>query len=213
MVAYYADRAKEYEKIYEKPERQSDLLALTELLQSAFAGENVMEIACGTGYWTQRIAKKANTVLATDINQSVIDIAKAKDYEKNNVLLEIADIFNYSVKNPTDSLFGGFIWSHIKLQDINKFLDTVNGFVKPGGLIVFVDNNYVEGSSLPITSKDEFGNTYQERILENGNKYSVVKNFPDEKGFNELLKERGDRIKFISLKHYWMVSYYYRPLV
>src|SRR6185312_1614063 len=95
LVAYYADRAREYEKIYEKPERQGDLIALEGFFQSLFTNKNVFEIACGTGYWTQRIAKAAASVLATDINQAVIDVAKAKAYEKGNVKFDVADIYTY----------------------------------------------------------------------------------------------------------------------
>ncbi len=208
LVAYYSERAKEYEKIYDKPERQSDLLALNDILQNTFPGKDVFEIACGTGYWTQRIARVANTVLATDINTSVIDIAKGKVYEKNNVTFDVLDIFKPFLRQPFDSLFGGFIWSHIKLQELDKFIDTVHSFVKPGGQVFFIDNNFVEDSSRPIISTDEFSNTYQQRELENGDSYSIIKNFPTDELFFKLLKEKGERIKFVNLKYYWAVSYY-----
>ncbi|HTA82951.1 MAG TPA: class I SAM-dependent methyltransferase [Bacteroidia bacterium] len=206
LVAYYAERAKEYEKIYDKPERQGDLKALSNLVQTIFAAKDVFEIACGTGYWTQHIAKTADSVLATDINQAVIDIAETKAYEKNNVTFEVADIYKYRGQQ-FSSLFGGFIWSHIKIQEVSDFIETVHRFVKPGGLVVFADNNYVEDSSRPISYTDEYGNAYQERELENGNKYSVIKNFPSESLFFKLLKERAEGIKYISLKYYWIVCY------
>jgi SAM-dependent methyltransferase len=182
LVAYYAERAKEYEKIYDKPERQSDLLALSDLLKGMFTNKNLIELACGTGYWTQRIAKTAHKVFATDINTSVIDIARAKTYEKDNVLFDVVDIFNHSVQ-PHDNLFAGFIWSHIKLEELSRFIDAVHRFVKPGGLVVFIDNNYIKDSSRPIVNTDEHGNTYQERELESGKKYSIIKNFPTDDMF------------------------------
>jgi SAM-dependent methyltransferase len=206
LVAYYSERAKEYEKIYDKPERQSDLLALSDLLNGIFSNKNLIEIACGTGYWTQRIAKIADKVLATDINTSVIDVAKAKAYEKNNVDFEVVDIFNNSVP-PHDNLFAGFIWSHIKQEELSKFIDVAHSFVKPGGLVVFIDNNYVEDSSRPIINTDEQGNTYQERELENGKKYSIIKNFPSDDLFFRTLEGKGEGIKFVSLKYYWAVCY------
>jgi 2-polyprenyl-3-methyl-5-hydroxy-6-metoxy-1,4-benzoquinol methylase len=206
LVAYYAERAKEYEKIYEKPERQSDLESASELLKTLFTGKDVFEIACGTGYWTQRIATTANSVVATDINDSVIDIAKTKTYGKSNVNFGIADIYNYKGKK-YDSLFAGFIWSHIKVQELTDFINTVYGFVNPGGLVVFMDNNFVSSSSIPVIHTDEQGNTYQERVLENGKKYSIIKNFPKENTFSNLLKDKVDDMKFISLKHYWLLCY------
>ncbi len=60
LVDYYAKRASEYERIYEKPERQNDLEILRNLFRKTLAGRNVLEIACGTGYWTQVVAQTAN---------------------------------------------------------------------------------------------------------------------------------------------------------
>ena len=72
IIAYYHHRAGEYDKVYLNPAEQSDLLEATKFFQDIFYRKDVLEIACGTGYWTERIAKVANSVYATDINQSVI---------------------------------------------------------------------------------------------------------------------------------------------
>ena len=79
MVQYYADRASEYERIYAKPERQSDLATLKDLIRKTFLDRSVLEIACGTGYWTEVLAGCAQSVVATDINEDVLEIARAKD--------------------------------------------------------------------------------------------------------------------------------------
>ena len=52
LAAYYAQRAAEYERIYAKPERQADLAALRARFGKLFKGKRVLELACGTGYWT-----------------------------------------------------------------------------------------------------------------------------------------------------------------
>ena len=148
MVSYYKDRAKEYEKIYSKPERQSDLFLAGQILQEIFRDKNVFEIACGTGYWTDKISKTAHSILATDINDTVIEVAKSKDYSPAKVEFQIADIFNLADTVKQESLFGGFIWSHIQRQDLNNFIDITNRLARRGATIVFMDNNYVEGSSL-----------------------------------------------------------------
>ena len=67
MKKYYAQRADNYESIYKKPERQADLMAMEERLCSVLEGHRVLEVACGTGYWTQRFAPVATSVFATDI--------------------------------------------------------------------------------------------------------------------------------------------------
>ena len=64
LETYYAKRAREYERIYEKAERQEELAWLRERLPQLFANRHVLEIACGTGYWTQYLAKTAASVTA-----------------------------------------------------------------------------------------------------------------------------------------------------
>jgi ubiquinone/menaquinone biosynthesis C-methylase UbiE len=207
LVAYYKDRAKEYERIYAKPERQADLQSSTVILQELLADKTVLEIACGTGYWTERIAKSAASIFATDINETVIEIARQKDFPNTEPSFGIADIFNFEPDNKYESLFGGFIWSHIQLQDLDRFLYTVNKFVLPGGTIVFMDNNYVEGSNHSITNTDGHGNSFQTRKLDNGTTHRVLKNFPTEDFLREKLSAIATDIKFINLTYYWILSY------
>jgi len=207
LISYYKDRAKEYEKIYARPERQGDLLKATQLLQPSFAGRQVLEIACGTGYWTERIARTAKAILATDINNTVLDVAKSKVYSPAEVTFLTADLFNLPIGIRYESLFGGFIWSHIPLQELNDFLKVIQSYVVANGTIVLMDNNYVEGSSLPISDRDEQGNSYQIRQLENGSTHKVLKNFPTEHFIKNLLKDKASNLDFISLEYYWILRY------
>ena len=62
---YYAARAREYERIYARPDRQADLRKLEKLIPDALRARSVLEIACGTGYWTQHLARTAKGVVAT----------------------------------------------------------------------------------------------------------------------------------------------------
>lgn len=206
IVSYYKDRAKEYEKVYLKPERQDDLKKITTILQSLFSQKAVLEIACGTGYWTERIAETATSIHATDINQSVIDIAKNKHY-KSKTTFELADVFSFTPGTTYESVFGGFIWSHILLQDLDKFIDAIKSLTAPDGTIVFIDNQYVEGSSTAITKMDEQGNTYQTRKLENGTSHLVLKNFPTKEFIESKLTGIATDINYIDLQYYWIVSF------
>jgi len=207
LVAYYKARAAEYEKIYEKPDRQGDLANASELLQRFFAGQDILEIACGTGYWTERIAETAHAVMATDINEAVLAIAMQKNYEKDNVEFAVADIYNFNGAPKYEGLFGGFILSHIAHQQTAGFIKTINSFVKPGGLVVLMDNIYVEGSSLPVTETDELGNTYQLRTLENGSRHRVLKNFQDKAFLHNMVKGCSKDVEYFDLKYYWVLKY------
>jgi 2-polyprenyl-3-methyl-5-hydroxy-6-metoxy-1,4-benzoquinol methylase len=211
LVNYYKDRAKEYEKIYLKPERQEDIKKATAILQNLFYDKEVFEIACGTGFWTERIALTSKQVWASDINETVVEIACSKEYAKQNVVYAIADIYAPKSDQVCESLFGGFIYSHILKQELERFFKTIHSFVKPGGLIVLMDNNFVEGSSTAISETDKEENTYQIRKLADGSAHRVLKNFPDETFLREALKDLATGVNFISLDYFWILTY--KPLI
>ena len=159
LIDYYAKRANEYERIYEKPERQSDLAKLKELFQRTFARHDVLEIACGTGYWTQAISQTAKSITATDFNEEVLQIARAKKYGCE-VSFQKADAFNltFSQKNFTAGLAAAW-WSHLRKSEVRNFLSQFYRQFSSGSLIAFMDNKFVAGSNTPISRTDNEGNT------------------------------------------------------
>lgn len=210
LASYYHERANEYERVYAKPERQTDIGRSIDLIQDLFRDKEVLEIACGTGFWTSYISDVARSLLAIDVNKSVIDIALKKNFSNPAVKFEITDFYDFRAAKKYESLFGGFIWSHIPKQDLNHFYKTVNNLASKDGRIVLMDNFYVEGSNLPITRTDGQGNTFQTRSLSDGSIHEVLKNFATEAYFRETLSGLGTDIGFTSLKYFWIASY--RPL-
>lgn len=209
LIDYYAKRAAEYEQIYQKPERQKDLAALRSLLQEILNGRDVLEVACGTGYWTEVAAKTANSITATDINEEVLEIARSKDSGDTKVRFEKRDAFKLnSFPEKFNAGLSAFWWSHIKKPRLRDFLTGFQKALSPGALVVFVDNNYVEGSSTAVHRRDKEGNTYQLRTLDNGSQYEVLKNFPTEAELREVVNGFAVQVQFIRLTYYWFFSYY-----
>ena len=206
LVNYYKLRAKDYDQLYTREDRQDALREASEILKSIFRGKEVLEIACGTGYWTEQIAKTAKSILATDINDAMLEIAKTRNYGPATVKFENRDLYA-PVTTQHGSLFGGYWWSHILLQDLDNFIDHVNKNVVSGGTVVFTDNLYVEGSNLPVTRTDSFGNTYQTRTLSDGTRHEVLKNFFTEESITNLLADKVDDLKFTALQYYWILEY------
>jgi SAM-dependent methyltransferase len=208
LVDYYAKRANEYERIYQKPERQKDLASLQKLFQQALAGRDVLEIACGTGYWTQIVSQTAKSVTATDINEEVLQIARAKNYA-GKVVFEKVDAFNLPLAHQNDFSAGlaAAWWSHLRKAQTGNFLSRFHRLFPSGSTIVFMDNRFVPGSNTPITRTDDEGNTYQMRKLENGNEYEVLKNFPDEKEIGEIIGAAAVEFFWTELQYYWFLTY------
>lgn len=208
LIDYYAKRANEYERIYQKPERQNDLEILRNLLRKTLAGNHVLEIACGTGYWTQVAPQTAKTITATDINEEVLQIARSKTYECK-VNFQMADAFNLNPSPQNDFTVGlaAAWWSHLQRSQIRNFLLHFHRLFPPGSLLVFMDNRFVPGSNTPISRTDDDGNTYQTRKLENGNEYEILKNFPDEKEIRAILGNSAREICWTELTYYWFLTY------
>ena len=212
LAEYYARRASEYERIYAKPERQADLAVLRARLAKAFAGRSVLEVACGTGWWTQVIAPAAAEVTAIDAGEEVLAIARAKDYPPGRVSFAAGDAYALpDFGRRHGALFAGFWWSHVPRARLDEFLRGAGRAAAPGALMVFLDNRYVEGSSTPIARRDAEGNSYQMRTLEDGSAHEVLKNFPNEGELIRSASRHGWGANVELLPHYWLLTYWSPP--
>ena len=208
QITYYQKRAKEYELIYDNEDRQHDLKEIKSYLGKQFLDKDILEIACGTGYWTKVLAKKVKSIVATDVNQTVIDIARQKKYPRKNVFYKKIDYRELDQLQSTyDGLFGGFIWSHIAKQKFEHFLTIISSRLNEGAELIFIDNKYVHGKSTPLSRQDSHGNTYQKRTLHSGEEFEVIKNFPKKHETNFLLLNFAEDIEWIELEYYWILKF------
>ena len=208
MEAYYAQRAREYERIYAKPERQADLARMRIDIPALFEGETVLEIACGTGYWTPLIAARAKSILGVDQAEETLEIARGKSYPKGNARFEQADAYRLPdwAQNFSAS-YAGFWWSHVPLEKIDAFLQQLHARLAPGARVALMDNLFVEGNSTPLSRRDAAGNTYQERSLSDGSRHEVLKNYPAAGELEARLGRIGTEVRVIRYQYYWLASY------
>ena len=205
LEAYYAKRAREYEKIYEKAERQDELRWLRARLPKLFAAKRVLEVACGTGYWTQHLARRAQSIVALDASPETLELAAAKELPPQRVTFRVADAYDLPGElGSFDGAFAGFWWSHVPLRSQAAFLDSLDRRLAPGARVVLLDNLYVEGNSTPVSHRDEDGNTYQRRRLTDGSEHVVLKNFPTEQELRGAATAYGDHMQFRRLEYYWV---------
>ncbi len=218
LGAYYARRAETYERIYAKPERQADLRRLEAMLPNLLRHRSVLEIACGTGWWTPHGARAATDWLATDLNSEPMAIARRKLLPAC-VRFQQLDAFalHHAEALPGtgfDAAFAGFWWSHLSLDRLPAWLAQLHERLQPGAHIVMLDNAFVEGSSTPIARTDEAGNSWQLRRLEDGSTHEVLKNFPTQAQALHLVDlgaalggRRVHRAQWHAVGHYWLLDY------
>jgi len=208
LVDYYSQRAGEYERIYHKPERQADLLRLKEHLRDVLGGHHILELACGTGYWTAAIAEVAESIHAIDASDEVLEIARTKALNPDTVSFARGDALAPPRGDGEFTAgFAGFWWSHIPLSRLSSFLESFHAALLPGARVVFTDNRYVPGSSTSISRTDAAGNTYQQRPLDNGTFHEVLKNFPSADQLQHILQPYCTSVHFVEFDYFWCATY------
>lgn len=207
MKSYYRDRAPVYDRVYSYPERQRDLRCLEHYIPLQLAGRRVLEIAAGTGYWTQFIARSAQSVVATDAVPEALELAKRRPGIAR-VSFQIADAYHLNqIEGPFDGVFAGLWYSHVPKERVREFLLSFHRLIAPGTTVIFLDNSKAQCSRLPIGFMDEQGNSYQERALDDGSLHKVLKNFPSKRELCEATGEFALEQHYIELENFWLFQY------
>ena len=204
---YYAKSASSHDRVYDKPERQDDLAEMRELVAETLRGHVVLELACGTGYWTRLIAETADSVVATDINPEMIEMAKLRALPSEKVQLRVADAFDL----PADlgsftAIFIGFWWSHVRRDEQERFLAQLSKKIGKDVMLVLLDDCYVEGSSDTVARTDLEGNTYQIRTAPDGERYEIPKSYPSDSGLRKKIGSSVREIKITRLEYTWLLT-------
>ncbi len=206
LAEYYRKRAGEYDAFYADPARQADLAALRAWLVAAARGRRILEVAAGTGYWTAVAAPIAAAITATDINDATLEIARAKALG-GHVTLVRADAWDLP------RMTGGFDvgmahlwWSHLRKQERGAFLARFASHLEPGATLLMIDENLVPQVGAPIARRDAAGDTWQRRWLASGERFEIVKNYPDAGELEASVGEVCEEVRVLQLQHFWALS-------
>jgi SAM-dependent methyltransferase len=159
QIAFYRAAASDY--AYQRVDPGFGLVGLDELLTAIDAFRptgDVLELACGTGVWTQHLARFATTVTAVDAAPEMLVRARARDGNDSVRFIE-ADLFTWRSDRRYDAVFFGFWVSHVPDEHFDSFWARVDDCLRPGGRVFFCDDNHraedelVEGRSSPIVQR------------------------------------------------------------
>ncbi len=182
QLAYYTSRVPWHDQLMSYRGRAgSEALyrPIIARIEPLIAEKSMLEVAAGTGTWTEIVATRAAEVLATDAVPSALDLAATKVADLQNVELKEADAYDLRSLNRTfDCVFGAYWYSHIPLARLAAFWEETAAVLKPGGTAIFLDMTCKPSLKKEIAGYDADGNCLSRRVLPDGSEHTIIKNFP-----------------------------------
>ena len=186
QAAYYRARAGEYDEWFFRRGRydrgaDANTAWFAEIDEVRAALEvfrpigNVLELACGTGLWTERLLQYANHLTCVDASTEMIEINRARVGAGAEYIQ--ADLFSWKPERKYDTVFFGFWLSHVPPDRFDSFWSTVRSALTPGGRVFFVDSRFEPTSTASNHALEGPAATSVTRKLNDGREFRVVKVF------------------------------------
>jgi len=140
------DQSEFWSKVAEKYDQVVDLQIgantrslVRERLRNEKQLGNVAEFGCGTGYYTQVLIEKANSVIATDLSPGMLDIAKQR-ISAANVKFQTEDCQKTSL--PAATFDTAFISLVLHFTEPERTLAEMHRILKPGGTLIIANLDF-----------------------------------------------------------------------
>lgn len=204
QIAYYRARAGEYDEWFLRqghydrgPELNARWFAEVEQVRAALdtfhPTGDVLELAAGTGLWTQRLVRTAAHVTAVDAAPEVLALnrERLKGEAASRVTYVQADLFTWAPDRRYDAVFFGFWLSHVPPERFDGFWTMVRSALKPGGRVFFVDSLYAESSMGADSRRSEPDASTVTRRLNDGQRFRIVKVYYRPEELHQRLADLG----------------------
>ena len=191
QLDYYRERAAEYDQWWLRqgrydrgPEQKEQWFAEASEVRAALdafrPGGRVLELACGTGIWTEQLLPYADELTAIDGSREMLAINAGRLRSPRVRYIE-ADLFRWrpAAEGRFDTIFFGFWLSHVPPERFVEFWNLVDSCLAPRGRIFFVDSRYQETSTAVNHVLPNRSATVLQRRLNDGREYRVYKIFYD----------------------------------
>ena len=212
MEEYYRRRAEEFEAVYHRavPTRRAEIKLLIQAAQETLRGRRVLEVACGTGYWTQFVSESAREITATDSVEEVLNVARRKTYHcPVGFHLEDAYTLSYEAEE-FDGGLANFWFSHIPRHRIDRFIAGFHRTMRPQSSVFLADNVLAPDVGGELISRAGDENTYRRRTLRDCSEHVIIKNYFSAE---DLIAIFGRHVPGLSAanvftgQHFWYINY------
>jgi len=98
----------------------------------------VLELGCGTGYFTKELAETKAKIMAIDISPSLLKEAE-RTVKRANVKFILDNAYQMTFGDATfDAVIGSSVLHHL---NVGKAIEEIFRVLKPGGIIAFTEPN------------------------------------------------------------------------
>jgi 2-polyprenyl-3-methyl-5-hydroxy-6-metoxy-1,4-benzoquinol methylase len=201
--SYYRARALEYDEWWQRQGRfdrgEEELLewrrqvaVVDEALASFGATGSVLELAGGTGWWTERLARTADSLTVVDSSPEVLTLNQER-VGRSDVNYVVADLFDWQADSPYEVVFFSFWLSHVPRARFGEFWSLLRSCLTPTGRAFLIDNrNDPQPQTRP---KDPFvlkyGTDLHVRRLRDGSEHRVVSVMYEPDELQSLIEAEG----------------------
>jgi SAM-dependent methyltransferase len=208
---YYRERAPEYDDWWFRrdayaldPETEArwfaDVRELEAALEAFGPRGDVLELAAGTGVWTQQLLRFTESVTAVDAVAEVLELNRARTGGAAEYVL--ADVFEWQPPREFDVCFFSFWHSHVPSRHFEAFWQLVGRALKPEGRVFLVDNARLGDSRHLVSSTGEVAR----RRLSDGREFDIVKRFWEPEELEREVAAVGWRLSIRTTANGYFIS-------
>jgi len=204
QIEYYRARAGEYDEWWFRsgrydrgPELNARWLADTSAVETAFdqwlarcQPRTALELACGTGLFTRRLAPKVARMTAVDASPEVLAINRSRVAAGEVEYVE-ADVFAWKPARRYDVVFFSFWLSHVPEERFEAFWGTVAAALAPGGRAYLIDSAFDPTSTARDHARPGRDAGVVARKLNDGREFRIVKIFWEPQALASRLSALG----------------------
>lgn len=189
QTRYYRARAATYDLDMAWDSDDPELLELFAPVDAWFAdlpvAGQVLEIGCGTGAWTERLATRAEHVHAIDVAPEMIERARTRTAGIDNITFEVADIYGWRPAVTYDVVFFSFLLTHVPPARLSRFWEVVASGLADDGSVAFVD-----ASPHRYDEEEWLADGVVRRTLRDGSEHRIIKVFPTPGEIAETMRQQ-----------------------
>lgn len=218
QMEYYRARAGEYDEWFLRKGRYdrgpelntlwfNEVRHVVEALNAFRPTGDVLELACGTGLWTVRLADTATHLTAVDASTEVLALNRERVHSPRVTYVQ-ANLFDWDPPAQAfDVVLFSFWLSHVPPERFDSFWQKVQRALRPDGRFFFIDSQREPTSTATDHQLPESTATTLRRRLNDGREFDIVKVFYEPDTLRDRLTQLGWKVEVHQTPAYFLYGF------